>query len=97
MGSGPAMIMSRKRVDDGQTHTVSVERLGRTGSLRVDKEDTVYGDSQGFLQMLNADGNIYIGKSTHVNLIISNTMLTLCAETNSNTRHTNQDIFAMQF
>ncbi|XP_060586623.1 basement membrane-specific heparan sulfate proteoglycan core protein-like isoform X4 [Ruditapes philippinarum] len=61
MGSGPAMIMSRTRVNDGKSHTISVERLGRSGNLKVDNEDTVYGDSQGYLQMLNAAGNIYIG------------------------------------
>ena len=61
MGSGPAMIMSRSRVDDGKSHKISVERLGRSGNLKVDNEDTVYGDSQGYLQMLNADGNIFIG------------------------------------
>ena len=61
MGSGPAVLMSRNRVDDGVPHTISVERLGRSGSLTVDQDATVYGDSQGFLQMLNADGNIFIG------------------------------------
>lgn len=62
MGSGPAVIMSRGRVDDGQPHKISVERLGRTGSLVVDSDEIVTGDSQGFLQMLNADGNIFVGE-----------------------------------
>ena len=61
MGSGPAMIMSLRRVDDGQEHSITVSKLGRTGSLTVDNEEEVTGESQGFLQMLNADGNIFIG------------------------------------
>lgn len=61
MGSGEANIRSRRRVDDGQKHVISVERLGRSGSLTVDSGDTAYGDSPRLLQMLNADGNIYIG------------------------------------
>ena len=55
------MIMSRERVNDGQEHTIEVSKLGRTGSLKIDGENEVSGESQGFLQMLNADGNVYIG------------------------------------
>ena len=65
MGSGEANIRSRRRVDDGQRHLISVERLGRSGSLTVDSGDTAYGDSPRLLQMLNADGNIYVGKYRH--------------------------------
>ena len=63
MGSGPAVVMSRQRVDDGARHSIEVERLGRAGTLKVDAQPAVTGDSQGFLQMLNADGNIFIGNS----------------------------------
>ena len=63
MGSGPAMIMATaRRVDDGQEHTIEVSKLGRSGTLTIDGVDSFKGDSQGFLQMLNADGNLYIGK-----------------------------------
>ena len=62
MGSGPAMIMSRQRVNDGQEHTIEVSKLGRSGTLTIDGGVEVTGESQGFLQMLNADGNLYIGK-----------------------------------
>ena len=61
MGSGPAVIMSRQRVNDGQEHTIEVSKLGRKGTLTVDGGNEVSGESEGFLQMLNADGNIYIG------------------------------------
>lgn len=62
MGSGPATIMSSKRVNDGAVHSIYVERLGRAGTLTVDRSESVHGESLGYLQMLNADGNIYIGK-----------------------------------
>ena len=70
MGSGPAVIMSRQRVNDGQEHTIEVSKLGRKGTLTVDGGNEVSGESEGFLQMLNADGNIYIGmfnSSLHIN------------------------------
>lgn len=62
MGSGEANIRSRTRVNDGVPHVISVERLGRSGSLILDSRETVTGESPRLLQMLNADGNIYIGK-----------------------------------
>ena len=57
------MIMATaRRVDDGQEHKIEVTKLGRSGTLTIDGENTFSGESQGFLQMLNADGNLYIGK-----------------------------------
>lgn len=61
MGSGEATIRSRRRVNDGQKHVINVGRLGRSGTLTVDNTDSVTGDSPPYLQMLNADGNIYVG------------------------------------
>ncbi|KAL3861185.1 hypothetical protein ACJMK2_007245 [Sinanodonta woodiana] len=61
LGSGPALLKSTVRVDDGYLHSIQVSRLGRSGTLVVDNNAPVKGDSQGFLQMLNTKGNIFIG------------------------------------
>ncbi|CAG0883138.1 unnamed protein product [Darwinula stevensoni] len=62
LGSGEANITwSNERVDDGESHLVVVQRTGRDGSLSVDRGAEVYGESQGNLQMLNTDGNIFLG------------------------------------
>ena len=62
MGSGPAVVMSTRRLNDGLPHKIAVERLGRNGSLSIDDGELIKGVSPGFLQMLNADGNIFVGK-----------------------------------
>ena len=63
LGSGPANMRSNTRIDDGFAHTITVTRLGRQGSLMIDDDsvNAVSGMSQGQLQMLNADGNLYLG------------------------------------
>ena len=64
LGSGEANITwSSGRVDDGKSHLVVVQRTGRDSSLSVDRGAEVYGESQGNLQMLNTDGNIYLGSN----------------------------------
>ncbi|CAN7986822.1 unnamed protein product [Ixodes hexagonus] len=60
MGSGPAQIMSKQRVDDGALHTVELRRTGRQGVLKLDGKE-VHGESQGLLIMLNTKSDIYIG------------------------------------
>ena len=62
MGTGPAVLKSRSRVNDGSQHRVVVDRLGRAGSISVDRDETVHGTSQGPLQMLNVNGDIYFGR-----------------------------------
>ena len=63
LGSGPAVLRSLQKVDDGYGHTIEVTRLGRQGTLKIDNKDetVVEGTSQGILQMLNAGSNLYIG------------------------------------
>ncbi|KAL5013502.1 hypothetical protein ScPMuIL_007772 [Solemya velum] len=70
LGSGPAMIRSNRRVNDGYQYKVIASRLGRTGTLIIsgvngnkmtDDSEQVQGESAGILQMLNVEGNIYIG------------------------------------
>ncbi|KAH3828634.1 hypothetical protein DPMN_130616 [Dreissena polymorpha] len=61
MGTRPAVLKSRSRVNDGSQHRVVVDRLGRAGSISVDRDETVHVTSQGPLQMLNVNGDIYFG------------------------------------
>ncbi|XP_042860326.1 basement membrane-specific heparan sulfate proteoglycan core protein-like isoform X47 [Penaeus japonicus] len=61
VGTGPAMVKSPSRVDDGERHTLTIERFGRQGFLELDGSVREQGQSPGILHMLNAEGNIYIG------------------------------------
>ncbi|XP_045130066.1 basement membrane-specific heparan sulfate proteoglycan core protein-like isoform X13 [Portunus trituberculatus] len=61
LGGGPAFIRSRSRVDDGQFHSLKVERTGQQGVLTLDREAPQVTQSPGEQHMLNADGHIYIG------------------------------------
>ncbi|XP_054720927.1 basement membrane-specific heparan sulfate proteoglycan core protein-like [Uloborus diversus] len=61
LGGGPAIIKSPVKVNDGKTHYVTLKRTARHGSLELDGAHQMFGESQGMLQMLNADGDIYIG------------------------------------
>ncbi|XP_041377591.1 basement membrane-specific heparan sulfate proteoglycan core protein-like isoform X3 [Gigantopelta aegis] len=61
LGSGPGVIRSTRQVDDGFPHTVIAQRLGRTGNLTVDSDQSVMGSSAGPLQVLNVLGNIFVG------------------------------------
>lgn len=64
LGSGPAIITSTNRVDDGRRHKIVMKREGTEGSLEVDEEEPVSGDSGGMRAALNTHGNIYIGTET---------------------------------
>ncbi|CAL1298850.1 unnamed protein product [Larinioides sclopetarius] len=61
LGSGPAQIKSPVKVNDGKIHNVILKRTGRHGSLELDGVHQQFGESKGILQMLNTDGDIYIG------------------------------------
>lgn len=56
------MVKSPSRVDDGERHTLTIERFGRQGFLELDGSVREQGQSPGILHMLNAEGNIYIGR-----------------------------------
>ncbi|WKX94189.1 hypothetical protein Q1695_011446 [Nippostrongylus brasiliensis] len=66
LGGGAAHMTSRDRVDDDKEHHVRLERQGRRGVLKIDKQLEQRGMSSGILAMLNADGNIFIGGVPHV-------------------------------
>ncbi|KAK7494115.1 hypothetical protein BaRGS_00014588, partial [Batillaria attramentaria] len=61
LGSGPAVLTSTQRVDDGFQHTIEAQRVGRNGNLTVDGSQSVTGSSKGPLQVLNVQGNIFFG------------------------------------
>ncbi|XP_060073482.1 basement membrane-specific heparan sulfate proteoglycan core protein-like [Ylistrum balloti] len=61
LGSGAANMRSTLPVNDMQVHRIKVTRLGKTGTLAIDGGPKETGVSLGFLQMLNVNGNIYVG------------------------------------
>ncbi|XP_021372607.1 basement membrane-specific heparan sulfate proteoglycan core protein-like isoform X2 [Mizuhopecten yessoensis] len=61
LGSGAANMRSSLPVNDGQVHRIKVTRLGKTGTLAIDGGPKETGSSLGYLQMLNVNGNIYVG------------------------------------
>nr|XP_042896680.1 basement membrane-specific heparan sulfate proteoglycan core protein [Parasteatoda tepidariorum] len=61
LGSGAAQIKSPIKVSDGKVHNVILKRTGRHGSLELDGLHQQFGESKGILQMLNTDGDIFIG------------------------------------
>ncbi|XP_069115040.1 basement membrane-specific heparan sulfate proteoglycan core protein-like isoform X2 [Argopecten irradians] len=61
LGSGAANMRSALPVNDGQVHRIKVTRLGKSGTLAIDGGPKETGTSLGYLQMLNTNGNIYVG------------------------------------
>ncbi|XP_032087651.1 basement membrane-specific heparan sulfate proteoglycan core protein isoform X2 [Thamnophis elegans] len=61
LGSGEVNIHSEDPVDDGEWHRVTAVREGKRGSLQVDGEEAVTGESSGRNVMVNTKGRIYIG------------------------------------
>ncbi|XP_072174592.1 basement membrane-specific heparan sulfate proteoglycan core protein-like [Diadema setosum] len=69
LGSGEANIESTVRIDDGNLHNITVTRRGQQGTLMVDEEDSVRGQSGGDLQMLNVKGSIFLGSAPDVEVL----------------------------
>ncbi|KAK3104457.1 hypothetical protein FSP39_002426 [Pinctada imbricata] len=63
LGTGPANLMSKQRINDGYAHNITALRLGNVGSLIIDDNylNAMNGSSAGDLHVLNTKGNIYIG------------------------------------
>ena len=55
--------MSDVAVVDGQPHRIEVSRANRFASLSVDDEPKIQGESGGSLEVLNAKGDIYVGRN----------------------------------
>lgn len=60
-GSGPALLATEDRYDDGQWHTVTFSRENTEGKLVIDKTTVVTGESVGGTKALNVIHPIYVG------------------------------------
>nr|XP_033778769.1 basement membrane-specific heparan sulfate proteoglycan core protein isoform X4 [Geotrypetes seraphini] len=69
LGSGEANIISEDPVNDGEWHKVMAIREGKTGSIQVDGEEMVNGQSPGSNIMMNTKGHIYLGGAPHVKML----------------------------
>ena len=77
-GSGPALLISDKKINDDEWHIVIFKRQGNYGELIVDEDEAVTGYSQGIVETMNVNPPFYVGgvlqdMSTKVfNTIVSN-------------------------
>ncbi|XP_043919164.1 basement membrane-specific heparan sulfate proteoglycan core protein isoform X3 [Protopterus annectens] len=61
LGSGEANIVSESPVNDGVWHKVIAVREYKQGSLQVDAQEAVRGESKGSNVMVDTKGSIYLG------------------------------------
>ncbi|XP_036699513.1 basement membrane-specific heparan sulfate proteoglycan core protein isoform X6 [Balaenoptera musculus] len=66
LGSGEARLVSEDPINDGEWHRVVALREGRRGSIQVDGEELVSGQSPGPNVAVNTKGGIYIGGAPNV-------------------------------
>uniref|UniRef100_A0A8C0L457 Basement membrane-specific heparan sulfate proteoglycan core protein n=1 Tax=Canis lupus dingo TaxID=286419 RepID=A0A8C0L457_CANLU len=66
LGSGEARLVSEDPIDDGEWHRVTALREGRRGSIQVDGEELVSGQSPGPNVAVNTKGRVYIGGAPDV-------------------------------
>ncbi|XP_023385164.1 basement membrane-specific heparan sulfate proteoglycan core protein [Pteropus vampyrus] len=69
LGSGEARLVSEDPINDGEWHRVTALREGRRGSIRVDGEELVSGQSPGPNVAVNTKGSIYIGGAPNVAML----------------------------
>ncbi|KAM5269991.1 basement membrane-specific heparan sulfate proteoglycan core protein isoform 5-T5 [Hipposideros larvatus] len=69
LGSGEARLVSEDPINDGEWHRVTALREGRRGSIQVDGEELVSGQSPGRNVAVNTKGSIYIGGAPNVALL----------------------------
>ncbi|XP_040320111.1 basement membrane-specific heparan sulfate proteoglycan core protein isoform X10 [Herpailurus yagouaroundi] len=69
LGSGEARLVSEDPINDGEWHRVTALREGRRGSIQVDGEELVSGQSPGPNVALNTKGSIYIGGAPDVSTL----------------------------
>ncbi|KAJ8668735.1 hypothetical protein QAD02_010398 [Eretmocerus hayati] len=60
-GSGPALLVGQKKVNDLQWHTVYFKRVGIEGDLLVDDDTTIHGQSQGNTESIAVQPPFYVG------------------------------------
>ncbi|XP_045441011.1 basement membrane-specific heparan sulfate proteoglycan core protein isoform X9 [Pipistrellus kuhlii] len=66
LGSGEARLVSEDPVNDGEWHRVTALREGRRGSIQVDGEELVSGQSPGPNVAINTKSSIYVGGAPDV-------------------------------
>ncbi|XP_043301913.1 basement membrane-specific heparan sulfate proteoglycan core protein isoform X5 [Cervus canadensis] len=66
LGSGEARLVSEDPINDGEWHRVTALREGQKGSIQVDGEELVSGQSPGPNVAVNTKGSIYIGGAPDV-------------------------------
>ncbi|XP_043765072.1 basement membrane-specific heparan sulfate proteoglycan core protein isoform X5 [Cervus elaphus] len=66
LGSGEARLVSEDPINDGEWHRVTALREGQRGSIQVDGEELVSGQSPGPNVAVNTKGSIYIGGAPDV-------------------------------
>ncbi|KAM7098229.1 basement membrane-specific heparan sulfate proteoglycan core protein isoform 13-T13 [Molossus nigricans] len=66
LGSGEARLISEDPINDGEWHRVTALRQGRRGSIQVDGEEVVSGQSPGPNVAVNTKSSIYIGGAPDV-------------------------------
>ncbi|KAI4587988.1 hypothetical protein MJG53_002396 [Ovis ammon polii x Ovis aries] len=66
LGSGEARLVSEDPINDGEWHRVTALREGQRGSIQVDGEELVSGQSPGPNVAVNTKGSVYIGGAPDV-------------------------------
>ncbi|MXQ93753.1 hypothetical protein E5288_WYG016917 [Bos mutus] len=66
LGSGEARLVSEDPINDGEWHRVTALREGQRGSIQVDGEELVSGQSPGPNVAVNTKGSIYVGGAPDV-------------------------------
>ncbi|MEE6482445.1 hypothetical protein FKM82_013243 [Ascaphus truei] len=69
LGSGEANILSEDPVNDGEWHKITAIREGKAGSIQVDGEEMVIGNSPGKNIMVNTKGSVYVGGAPNVKIL----------------------------
>ncbi|KAM6218940.1 basement membrane-specific heparan sulfate proteoglycan core protein [Rhynchocyon petersi] len=66
LGSGEARLVSDDPINDGEWHRVTALREGQRGSIQVDGEELVSGQSPGSNVAVNTKSSIYVGGAPDV-------------------------------
>ena len=57
-GKGEGLVIIPVSVDDGEWHTIQVERNGRQAEIQLDRQYTSYGQAPGNHEDLNLNSNV---------------------------------------
>ncbi|XP_066588247.1 laminin subunit alpha [Prorops nasuta] len=60
-GSGPALLTSKKKINDNQWHNIIFKREGNYGELAIDDEPEITGYSEGHTMAINVSPPFYVG------------------------------------